>query len=90
MKKYSEATVQLTPEGLHVGHRHPQYGELIGLAGQRTARRHHVRQLRDVRRHLVASPPFDLAVVLPTETNTSINVAMKNKEQQETKQIAIA
>lgn len=52
-------------EGLHVGHGHPQDGQLVRLAGQRVAGGHHVRQLCDVGRHLVAPPPLDLAVVLP-------------------------
>lgn len=54
--------------------RHAQYGELVGLAGQRAAGRHHVRQLRDVGGHLVPSPSLYLAVVLPAadkQTNIS-------------------
>lgn len=50
-------------------HGHPQYGELVGLARQRRARGHHVRQLRDVGRHLVAAAALDLAVVLPATTH---------------------
>lgn len=46
-------------------HRHPEDGELVWLAGQRAAGGHHVRQLRDVRRHLVSAPAFDFAVILP-------------------------
>lgn len=54
--------------------RHAQDGELVGLAGQCAAGRHHVRQLRDVGGHLVPSPPLYLAVVLPAadkQTNIS-------------------
>lgn len=57
---------KLTPERLHVGDGHPEYGQLVRFPGQGTARRHHVRQLGDVGRHLVPSPPLDLAMVLPT------------------------
>lgn len=46
-------------------HGHPEDGELVRLAGQCAARGHHVRQLRDVGRHLVAAPALDFAVVLP-------------------------
>ena len=56
---------QFTSEGLHVGDRHAQDGELVGLAGEGRAGRHHVRELGDVGRHLVAPPALDLAVVLP-------------------------
>lgn len=53
--------------------RHAQDGELVRLAGQRAAGRHHVRQLRDVGGHLVPSPPLYLAVVLPAaDKQTSV------------------
>ena len=55
-------------EGLHVGDSHAQNGQLVWLAGQGAAGGHHVRQLRDVRRHLVPPPPLDLTVVLPRVT----------------------
>ena len=47
---------------------HAQDGELVGLAREGGARGHHVTQLGDVRSHLVASPPLDLAVVLSVRT----------------------
>jgi len=53
-----------------VGDGHPQDGELVGLAGQRAARGHHVRELGDVGRHLVAAPALNFAVVLPTVRQT--------------------
>jgi hypothetical protein len=54
-----------------VGDGHPQDGELVGLAGQRAARGHHVRELGDVGRHLVAAPALNFAVVLPTVRQTT-------------------
>lgn len=48
-----------------MGHGHPEDGELVGLASQRAAGGHHVGQLRDIGRHLVAAPALDFAVVLP-------------------------
>lgn len=52
-------------QGFHVGHGHAQDGQFVRLAGQGAAGGHHVRQLRDVGRHLVPPPALDLAVVLP-------------------------
>ena len=52
------------PQRLDVGHRHPQDGQLVRLAGQGVAGGDHVRELGDVGRHLVATPTLDLAVVL--------------------------
>lgn len=52
-------------QGLDVGHRHPQDGQLVRLAGQRVTGWHHVGQLGDVGGHLVPPPPLNLAVVLP-------------------------
>lgn len=48
-------------------HGHAQDRELVGLAREGRAGGHHVAQLRDVGRHLVAPPPLDLAVVLPVD-----------------------
>lgn len=70
--------------------RHAQDGEFVGLAGQRAAGRHHVRQLRDVGGHLVPSPPLYLAVVLPAvdkQTNkhqssqSAINITLNHGKQ---------
>lgn len=55
-----------TSKLFHVSDRHPQYGKLIGLAGQRAASGHHIGQFGDVRGHLVASSAFYLAMILPT------------------------
>ena len=56
-----------------MGHGHPEDGELVGLASQRAAGRHHVGQLSDIGCHLVAAPALDFAVVLPA-------VRSKNKQ----------
>lgn len=56
----------LTPERLHVRHGHAQDRQLVRFPRQSAARGHHVGQLRDVGRHLVAPPPLNLAMVLPT------------------------
>ena len=48
-----------------MSHGHPEDGELVGLASQCAAGRHHVGQLGDIGCHLVAAPAFDFAVVLP-------------------------
>lgn len=60
--------IGLTSERLHVRHGHAQDGELVGLAGQRAARGHHVRQLRNVGGHLVSPSSLNLAVVLSAAT----------------------
>lgn len=45
---------------------HPQDGQLVRFPGEGAAGRHHVRQFRDVGRHLVPSPPLNFAMILPT------------------------
>ena len=52
---------------LDVRHRHAQDGQLVGLARERVAGRHHVAELGDVGGHFVPSPSFDFAVVLASE-----------------------
>ena len=56
----------LTSEGLHVGHSHPEYRQFVRLPRESAAGGHHVRQLRDVGRHLVPPPTLNFAVILPT------------------------
>ena len=59
-------------------HGHPENGEFVRLPGQGRAGRHHVGQLGDVGRHLVAAAALDLAVVLPARKNSLLFFNFKN------------
>lgn len=58
--------VVLTSEGFHVSNGHSEYRELVRLPREGAAGGHHVRQLRDVGRHLVPPPALNFAMILPT------------------------
>lgn len=45
---------------------HPQDSEFVRFPSEGTTSGYHIWQLCDVGRHLVSSPPFNLAMILPT------------------------
>lgn len=65
--------MRLTSKSFHVSNGHPKDCQLVRLPREGTARRHHVGQFRDIRRHLVAPTALDFAMILPAvrrKTNT--------------------
>lgn len=56
----------LTSELFHVSHSHSQNGEFVRFPSKGATSWNHVRQLGDVGRHLVSSPPLNFAMILPT------------------------
>jgi hypothetical protein len=62
-----------------VRHGHPEDGQLVRFPRQRTTSGHHVAEFIDVGRHLVPSPPLNLAMALSTKIEKNLQQCLKSK-----------
>lgn len=71
-----------TSQGLHVRYSHSKDGQLVRLAGQCAACRHHITELVDVGCHLVAAPTLYFTVALPGRQQGILTYARYTKRYQ--------